>query len=201
MNVLEQPKPLPSDGLAANAGGRSGGAALAMEQVIPAHLLDGGEIVYFAIKPSPWFVLLVSLRWVVFGLFLAALTLVEVVPLPNQARWYLYQLGFWLAAGRLGWALLEWVSRLYVLTNRKAMRIRGVFSVEVFSCSLDRIQNTYVTMSATERLARTGTVTFQTAAGGASGTASWRIVARPLEIHEKLREAIGRAQNRGNHAL
>jgi uncharacterized membrane protein YdbT with pleckstrin-like domain len=100
----------------------------------------------------------------------------------------------------MGWATLEWVSRLYVLTNRRVMRLRGVFNVELFECALSRIQNTYVTLSVGERATRTGTVTFQTA-GGPGAEASWRIVARPLEIHERLREAIGRANRRNGNGL
>jgi uncharacterized membrane protein YdbT with pleckstrin-like domain len=105
------------------------------------------------------------------------------------------------AGARLAWAILEWVSRLYVLTNHRVMRIRGVFYVELFECALSRLQNTYATFSPLERLSRTGTITFQTAAGGPGGTASWRIVSRPLEVHEKLREAIRREQNRGKNGL
>lgn len=198
MTVLEKPKSARASGLVANSGGRGGTAALAVEQIVPVHLLDGGEVVYFALKPSPWFVLLVSLKWVIAGAVIVALSMWDVIPLPFSSRWYLYHMGFWMAVGRLGWGLLEWVSRLYVLTNRRAMRIRGVFNVEVFTCSLDRIQNTYLHLSVPERMTRTGTVTFQTAADG-GGTASWRAVSRPLEVHQRLREAICRAQSRGGN--
>lgn len=201
MTVTEKPQTRPARDLVAHAEGRSG-AVLTMQQAIPAHLLDGGEIVHLAIKPSPWFVLLVSLRWVLVGIAIMVLSMMEDLPIPFTSKWYLYHLGLWMAVGRLAWGMLEWVSRLYVLTNRRVMRIRGVFSVEVFTCSLDRIQNTYITLSVSERLTRTGTVTFQTAAaGGAGGAASWRVISRPLEVHEQLREAVRRAQNRGNHGL
>lgn len=200
MIVAEEPRTGSPRQVVAHAEGRAGPAiGLAMEQVVPAHLLDGGEIVHFALKPSPWFVLIVSIRWIITGLALTYFSMSEWA--PSGSRWYLWYLGFSLAAGRVGWGLMEWVSRLYVLTNRRVMRIRGVFNVELFECSLDRIQNTYLTLSVFERLTRTGTVTFQTAAGsgGSTGTASWRIVARPMEVHEQLRDAVNRARNRGNH--
>ncbi len=198
----EPPKKRPS--LVANAQGRAGDAlGLAVEQVVPAHLLDGDEEVHFAIKPSPWFVLFVSLRWVLTGFLIMLLAASGALSIPSPYRWYLYQLGFGLAGVRLAWAMLEWVSRLYILTNRRVMRIRGVFNVEVFECPLDRIQNTELRLTPLERLTRIGTVMFQTAGGapGARGGASWRMVSRPLEVHEKLREAIHRARNRGNHGL
>jgi uncharacterized membrane protein YdbT with pleckstrin-like domain len=174
-----------------------GGAVLASLEVVPAHLLDGGEVVHFAIKPSRWFVLLISLRWVLAGIALMVVSYSAWV--PQQSHWYLYQSGWCIAALRLGWAMLEWVSRLYVLTNRRVMRLRGVFNVELFECSLGRIQNTYLTASLSERLTGTGTITVETAS--TAGSSAWLMVSRPLEVHEKLREAILRAQNRGGNGL
>ncbi|MBN2559805.1 MAG: PH domain-containing protein [Phycisphaerae bacterium] len=182
--------------------GPSGGVVgLAVPEVVPAHLLDGGEVVHFAIKPSPWFVLLVSLKWVALGIALVLLAGGEFV--PPSSRWYVYQVAMWLTGARLAWATLEWVSRLYVLTNRRVIRIRGVFNVDLYECALDRIQSTSATLALPERCLRVGTITFQTAGGGGglAGAASWRIVSRPLEIHEQLREAIRRAQNRGANGL
>ena len=169
-------------------------ALLAAPGIVPAHLLDGGEIIILAIKPSAWYLLLTSLRWIAFGLILEVIASSRLIPLGVRAPWLLWQLGFLIACGRLAWAMLDWVSRLYVLTDRRVMRIRGVFNVEMFECSLQRIQNTYVTLSVGERLTRTGTISMQTASGGAG--ASWRTVARPLEVHEKLREAVNRSQRR-----
>src|SRR5437016_3942167 len=37
--------------------------AIVADVLVPAHLLDGGEIVIFAIKPSLWFVIFSSVRW------------------------------------------------------------------------------------------------------------------------------------------
>jgi uncharacterized membrane protein YdbT with pleckstrin-like domain len=177
----------------------SGGAVgLTVPEVVPAHLLGGDEVVHFAIKPSPWFVILVSLRWLGLGILLILAAGLEVV--SPQYRWLFYQSGFAVAGARLAWAMLEWVSRLYVLTDRRVMRIRGVFNVDLFECTLERIQNTITALPLTERIVRVGSISFHTA-GGSGGAASWRIVARPLEIHEQLREAIRRAQGRRNNGL
>jgi len=171
---------------------------LAVKEILPAHLLDGGEVVHFAIKPSAWFVLLVSLRWMAVALFLASLAGADLI--APAYRVYVLNVAILVAGTRLGWATIEWVSRLYVLTNRRVMSIRGVFKVQMFECTLERIQNTYLTLGLSERLVRVGTVTFQTAAGE-GGTGSWQSVARPLEVLEKLREAIDRAQNRGGNCV
>lgn len=174
-------------------------ALLATPGIVPAHLLDGGEIIILAIKPSPWSVLLTSARWIGLGLVLAVVASSRFIPLSTSAKWYLWQLGFWMTCARLAWAMLDWVSRLYVLTDRRIMRIRGVFNVDMFECALSRVQNTYVSLSVGERLTRTGTIGIQTAGTGAG--ASWRIVARPLEVHEKLRDAANRSQRRNGNGL
>lgn len=192
------PPPTEKRDVMANAEGRGAAALLEAQEMVPAHLLDGGEIVILAIKPSAWFVLLAASRWILTGLGLAILANTKFV--PHASQWWLWQLGFWIAGLRIGWAMLEWVSRLYVLTNRRVMRLRGVFNVELFECALDRIQNTYITLSVGERITRTGSISFQTA-GGPGGEASWLTIARPLETHEKLREAIHKATRRNGNGL
>lgn len=202
MTALLEPESRPDRNVFAQAEGTPGTAMpLVLEDVLPANLLDGGEIVEFAIKPSLWYVPIMSVRWLAFAAVLAILAWANLVNFSYES--YLYRAAILIAGARLAWGCLEWSSHLYVLTNRRVMRLHGVFRVELFECGLHRIQNTYLTLSFLERLMRIGTVTMQTAAAtdGGSGTVSWRCVARPLEVHHRLREAILRAQNRGNHVL
>jgi uncharacterized membrane protein YdbT with pleckstrin-like domain len=162
---------------------------------LPEQLLDGGELIVFAIKPSLWFIVLASAKWLAAALVIwvaARAALSSTLALP------LMQLAAAVAIARMAWATMQWSTRLYVLTNRRVMRIRGVFNVQVFECPLSRIENTELLLSLGERLVRAGTIYFSTASGDSS---VWRTVARPLEVHERLREAIRRARNRGDHAL
>jgi uncharacterized membrane protein YdbT with pleckstrin-like domain len=170
---------------------------LAAADLLPAHLLDGDEIVILAIKPSLWFVVFMSIRW------LAAMVLVIVL-----AGWLGHRITYLdaamivqgavaLAAARLGFAVLQWVSRLYVLTNRRIMRLTGILNVDLFECPLTKIQNTYLTLTWYERLTGVGTISFATAGTGGV-EASWTNVNNPLELHERVRSAIHRAQKPGN---
>ncbi|MFQ5424892.1 MAG: PH domain-containing protein [Phycisphaerae bacterium] len=181
----------------AQAEGGSGGTAVVspLAEVVPSHLLDGGEVVHFAMKPSMWFIPLVSCRWLAFG---ALLVMGANLGWLSPYQWHLYQAAILLCGIRLAWATLQWVSRLYVLTNRRIMRLRGVYTVELFECPLGKIQNTVLTMAPWERMARIGTITFQTAGGG---SASWHMIARPLEVHQRVRDAIDRTKNRGSNGL
>ncbi len=199
----EVPHALPADGakrwLAAQAEGSTGTAVrFAGGEVVPAHLLDGGEIVHFAIKPSAWFIPLDSARWLGAAVAIALLAGTDVI--SSGYRLLVLQAAVLLAALGLGWATLEWVSRLYVLTNRRVMSIRGVVKVEMFECFLRRIQDARLAVSPLERMFRVGSVLLQVGSeSGGAPSASWRHVARPAEVHQKLCDAISRARNRGDN--
>lgn len=165
--------------------------------LLPAHLLDGDEIVILAIKPSLWFVVFMSIRWLV------AMVLVILVAgwlgyrIPHVNPALIVQAAAALVAARVGFAVLQWVSRLYVLTNRRIMRLTGILNVDLFECQLTKIQNTYLTLAWYERLTGLGTISFATAGTGGV-EASWTNVNNPLELHERVRSAIHRARSPGN---
>lgn len=171
--------------------------AVPRAELLPAHLLDGDEIVILALKPSLWFIVFTSARWT------AAMGLVILLAdwlndqIPALSMPVIVRGALVLAGMRIGFALLQWVSRLYVLTNRRIMRLRGIFNVDLFECQLTRIQNTYLTLAWYERLAGLGTISFATAGTGGIEV-SWINVNNPLELHERVRTAIHRAQRPGN---
>jgi uncharacterized membrane protein YdbT with pleckstrin-like domain len=92
-------------------------------------------------------------------------------------------------------AVLQWTSRLYVLTDRRVMRIKGILNIDIFECPLVKIQNTYMTLSWYERIFGLGTILFATA-GTAGLEAAWQNINQPLEVHELIRKAIFEAQRR-----
>jgi hypothetical protein len=174
----------------------AGAGELAREDLLPAQLLDGDEIVILAVKPSLWFVLFTSARWLVALAGVIALT-AWLGELPGFSKPLIVKGSLALAGARVGFALLQWVSRLYVLTNRRIMRLRGIFNVDLFECQLSKIQNTYLTMAWYERLASLGSISFATAGTGGI-EATWANVNNPLEVHERIRSAIHRAQKYGS---
>ncbi|NLX15006.1 MAG: PH domain-containing protein [Phycisphaerales bacterium] len=171
----------------------AGSEALPAVDLLPAHLLDGDEIVILAVKPSLWFIVFTSARWLLGLLILLLLAGWLGHRLSYLNRPLVIQAAVALSAARVGLAMLQWVSRLYVLTNRRVMRIRGILNIDLFECPLTKIQNTYVTLAWYERITRLGTIAFTTA-GTAGIEACWTQVNNPLELHERLRSAINRAQ-------
>ncbi len=154
-------------------------------------VLDGGEIVLFALKPSMWYLVLVSARW-----FAGAAVIILLAPLLFQARSataeVLTQAALLVTAVRLILALLQWSSRLYVLTNRRVMCYRGVMQVSLFESPLVHVRNTYVNASPVERICKVGSIGFSLQ-GGKQVDVWWEQISNPHAIHERIRRAIEKA--------
>lgn len=167
---------------------------------IPQHLLDGGEIVLLAIKPSMWFLGLVSARWLVAATaaMLLAPWLSRLVPALEPR--VVVQTALLIAVLRLVAALLQWSSRWYILTNRRVLSYHGVLQVNLFEAPLVQVRNTYVRVRQIERLCGAGSIGFSSQ-GSRRIDAWWDHVADPQEVHARVRRAIERAlDNHGPRA-
>ncbi len=161
-------------------------------QVVPAELLDGGETVILALKPSMWYLVLVSARWLLGAalVILLAPWLVSVYPAISHLA--LTQFAVIVTAVRLVWALVQWSSRLYVLTNRRVMCYRGVTQVCLFEAPLVRIRNTYIKVRPIERLCNVGSIGFSLE-GEKKVDGWWEQVGEPHDVHKRIRRAIEKA--------
>lgn len=158
-----------------------------------AHLIQEDETVLLVLKPSLLFVPLASLSSLL-GIAVATFFLAWLERRFGWIPWTDHQaiaLGVFLGAIRLAWQFLEWASRVYVLTDRRVLRRKGVIRVQVFECRLERLQQTAVFQSLRERVCFLGTICFATA-GAASFVALWEYVARPFEVQRLVAEAVER---------
>ena len=164
---------------------------------LPARLIGADEQVILALKPGGFFILLTSLPFVAGMILLAVaahwLTVVSVFSLPDKSVTALAGLACII---RVLVAFMQWLGRIYVLTDRRVLRVKGVLRVDVFQCNLTRIQNTSLSLTLTERLLGLGTVFFATAGTGGS-EAAWLMITRPAEVHEIVAEYVRRAQRHG----
>ena len=156
--------------------------------------LDGDELIQLSIKPSLWYIpltsanilMLVAVLGVACALAMrAGATPVTVMP---------FQILACLAAVRIGVAMLQWASRLYVFTNRRVLRFEGVLKVSVAECRLKQIGGVDVRPSWLGRGIRLGSIHMRPADEDARAIV-WADVARPQEIHELLVRAIRKAQS------
>ncbi|MDB5321568.1 MAG: hypothetical protein JWN40_3199 [Phycisphaerales bacterium] len=157
------------------------------------HILRDGEVVLLALKPSFWFILLSSLR------FIAVVSILALGAIAWEGRhnreWFYIEAAIFLLAGRIMWATLQWMGRLYVLTDLRVIRLSGVFKLDIFDCALRKIARTEVTSSSRERLCGTGSI--EIIPGDDRTPAIWQTVRRPLEVNELIVSTINRAKQHG----
>ena len=100
------------------------------------HILRDGELVLLILKPSLWFIVIGAMRFsavVLIGIIAAKLWMHPVASLRAA------EFGAFLIAARVMWAVLNWMGRLYVLTDLRVLRLSGVFSVDIFDCPLRKV--------------------------------------------------------------
>lgn len=156
-----------------------------------ARLLDGDEVVLLALAPSLWFVPLAclgSLAAIACGtLGMAWLSRFPVVPWSDAQA---FLLGLSLVGLRLAWQMLEWSMRLYVLTDRRALRLAGILRRRCDQTLLMDVRHTTVLAPPRERALDVGTLLF--AATGSPFALTWETVRRPQQVLGTVREAVER---------
>src|SRR5437762_12286393 len=142
------------------------------------NILSGDEIIQLSIKPSLWFIPIVSARWVLTMVLLAAIVVVG----SRLTTWF-SQIAFntflSIAAARLAIAALQWASRLYVLTNRRVIRSKGVRNVEVAQCLLTRISGVELRANWQQQQLRLGSIHMPNLN---NTPIVWENIARPAQV-------------------
>lgn len=196
-----RPAPLPAPVAPAS----EGTAVVPARPVLPSlatllvgHILHDGEVVLLILKPSRWMILFSSMRFTA----LAAIFLIAAQLWGDHRflRGYA-EVAALAVAGRVMWSVLQWMGRLYVLTDYRIVRLAGVFGVEVFDCPLRKVRQTRLVRSFRERLWSLGSIEILPAAHGHEPEpmqpAVWQTVRRPERVHEQIRATIARAKNGG----
>jgi len=159
---------------------------------LPPELIQPDEIVILLLKPSPLYILLAPLASLT-GIVLVTLVLIIIEQrfALGWAERNIAAVGFTLMAARLCWQTLEWLSRVYVLTDRRVVRVKGVLRVQVFECALKQVQHTYTLFTIRERVFGLGTLGFATA-GTSTIEAGWEMIAKPFDVHRKVVQTLNR---------
>jgi hypothetical protein len=165
-------------------------AALAPEGAVAMKFLEGGELILLAIRPSLWFVLLVSGRMIL-GATLVAVVLHEagphlVVSLPPYALAMLWVIA---VLGRLFVASIQWLGRLYVLTNRRVITVHGLTQFEVLQCPLAKVRSVQLSAGVPEKVLALGTLSFDLSEGRAP-TGDWVNLARAAKVKQEIERAM-----------
>jgi len=165
----------------------------AAEPLVPAGVLKDGETVLLAIKPSGWFVLMVS--WPVLALVGLVALMVYVVCeyfRPNISQSPVMFLCLTAACVRIVVASMQWLGRMYILTDRRMMRVRGVVRTDVAGWALKDVRGLSLSAGRADQLL--GIASLLVVAGeDDTPQAAWTYLARPIEVHRIVNEAVRRA--------
>lgn len=169
-------------------------AALEDVRAAALELIGDDEIIQLSLRPSLWLIAFTGARFVLGAAAIAAIAglLSDGFRAPAATNIFLIAVG---AAGvRVAVAALQWASRLYILTNRRVLRFRGVLSVDVCECLLARITSIKLRQSAAQQMLSIGSIAM-TPLNDARPPVIWRHVSRPAEVHELLERAIRKSQS------
>lgn len=170
-------------------------APTALAALLTTHVLRDGELVLLILKPSFWFILFQSLG---FAAAVAAAALAAALldgRSQHQHAVYL-SVALFLVAGRVMWSVLQWMGRLYILTDLRILRLSGVFTVDIFDCPLRKVARTRLTLPIRERLLGLGSIEI-IPRDDTLPFAIWQTVAKPRQVHEKIQAAVKKAKQSG----
>ena len=171
----------------------SANAAAQVEYAAAEKLVDGGEVIQLAIKPSGWFVILESWPVLMVAIVLGggAVLAGNLLPFDVPAR----RIGTFciaIATVRLIWACAQWVGHLYILTSRRVLTVRGVLKAQIEDCALTNLARVIPSATPVARLLHVGSIMFQDTEDRIAET-GWLHLANPAEVQEILEEAVRRA--------
>jgi hypothetical protein len=192
--VISPPIARSSDNAAAAAPTVTAGVMMpSLAMLLAGHILRDGEVVLLILKPSRWTILLSSLP---FAAFVAVAAIVGNQCLEPRNQHVIIEVVALALVGRIMWATLLWMSRLYIMTDFRILRLSGVFSVDVFDCPLRKVRQTRLFYSVRERLWFLGSIEIQPAdsEGEPRPPGVWQSIRRPEEVHDRIRSAIARAK-------
>ena len=178
--------------------GEATGELIEPDPVVPStsvqQVLQADEVVLLVLRPSPWFVLLdgagIYLLILLGGLFFAWLghQAWSPVVIPESQ---VFPASASLLMIRFIWKIIDWANRIYVLTDRRVLRRRGVILLSIVEAPLNRVQHSAIYARILERMLGLGTVGFATA--GSNGfEVVWEMISDPIETHRRILEAIQR---------
>jgi hypothetical protein len=172
-----------------------GSLSVAATSTVARERLEDGEIIILAVRPSGWFVLLMSWPLLAGVAAVAAISLVARTWPGYDVNGQMVALTC-VAVGtlRIAVACFQWQGRLYILTDRRVMRIKGVFREDCYQCPLRNIREVYLSATLPDRIVAVGNLLFQRTDAKAVPDADWLCLANPREVCQAVQEAMRRAK-------
>lgn len=183
----------PADAAAAAPSGAPA-AAPAVATLLTRHIIQDGEVILLMLKPSILFIVLSMTKFaaVVFMIMIGTAMYDEQV--PGHARTWV-EIGVFVLAARLMWAVLQWMGRLYILTDMRVICLSGVGQTSIFDCPLRKVVRTRILRTMRERIFRLGSIEIIPSDENLP-IGVWQTISRPVEVNDQIVAAINRARQR-----
>lgn len=170
--------------------------ASSLAALLTAHVLRDGEVVLLLLKPSLWLIIFQSISAAATALLLYLIGRVFNERLPLLSHVMTLNLTIFIIGVRLMWATVVWMGRFYLLTDRRVVRVAGVFNIDIQDCALRKVDHTKLVYSIKERLCGVASIEIHPKESeDACPVNVWRTVPRPTEVREQIEAAVRRAQN------
>ncbi len=160
-------------------------SAMAITGRGPEGLLHGNEIVILLVRPSIWYPLAGSLRFSAVVVLLA----VWLGPRAMASHWLQFQTLITLPAilitVRVAYAIMDWLSHWYMLTNCRIITIKGVRQPVFFQASLSKLSDVQLIRTPLERFLGLGSIGFSTDSH-INPDSLWHWIARPDRVHQRI---------------
>ena len=165
----------------------------APEGALPALDLQDAEVVILVIRPSGWFVVLTAWPVLVMAALVAvAEGLLYALSGNGPGRQMVLLVCLAVGAGRLMIGCFQWSGLLYVLTNRRALRFRGLARPGPLSIALKAVVGTHLTAPRMERMVGVAGLVFNSSEPRQRAP-FWTHIARAGEIKQIVDETIRQA--------
>ncbi len=171
--------------------GSASSAAGVTQGLARQNVLHENELVILMLRPSVWYILVTSSTYIVVVLSLALLSetsavIGRLISLPTMAT-----ITGILVFCRLLYGVMEWIGHHYILTNCRLITIQGLLQPQITQTVLGRIADISRKESISQKILRTGTLTF-TIEAVQSQSLTWHWIRSPQRVEQQIRQAISR---------
>lgn len=169
-------------------GGALRGETLAAK-LQPETLLHGNETIILLLRPSLWYIAASSVRFCALVILLAMLAsrIGLRTYFPREST--LLYIAALLVGLRLMYAVMDWISHLYLLTNCRVVTIKGARHPEIFQASLSKISAARLERPVVQKCLGVGTISFATD-GEARPESVWHWISHPERVHQQIIDAL-----------
>ncbi len=168
------------------------GSAVIDDVAIEEKLLQDGEIIILSLRPSAWYVLIMSAPVLGLAALVVGATAVgKMVGAWESGRQMVYWGSLAVVVARLAVACVQCMGLRYVLTNHRILRLRTLVATTVYELPLEMVADAGISAGSMERVLGVGDVAFQNDKGMAY-EGVWFCVTDPSAVAETVNETIGR---------